>query len=512
MDKDRMRGPAARAAWERTGEASNEVAIDVWMDADHRGAMAFSQSHEPPVQTAPVQQTDPRPPAPPAPAPPPPAPPAPPPHLQTSVRQPIQPTTRPTPQPGAAAALAPRIEQIWRDTRDRERIFDLLRAHGPVREPAVDQRLGACFAADPDDLWLAQVLLQHGSEPSWPDSLITERHRRAIEHGWAAGPGTVGAALVAATEVSQPARRVPAPLPVRAFFFPGATDERALVIGGVHGSEQGGIEVVEMLLAALRTAPQPYATLIVVPALFPGYAARREREGATPTNRNFPLPGTSLASATDSTGVARDELARPILSENLALLRLIERFRPARICTVHGTQARATAGVFSDLHTVSTQARQRARDAHPGDPAAADAAERALVAEAARRTAADQHLALHMARAVGDAGHADAVRGNHLDRTPTCTWPGDVGGGTSLGAWGPQDISEGGAADRASISILTVEVPGNVRSLDLQGSAREARRQELLAFCDVIREVFLGPGQSSSASMSGAAAAQGAPS
>lgn len=375
----------------------------------------------------------------------------------------------------------------------------------------MDQRLDACFAVDPDDLWLARMLLQHGPEPSWPGSLIAERHRRAVERRWAAGAGTVGAVLVAATEVSQPARRVPATLPVRAFFFPGATDARALVIGGVHGSEQGGIEVVEMLLAALRMA-QPHDTLIVVPTLFPGYAARREREGATPTNRNFPLPGTSLASATDSAGVARDELARPILSENLALLRLIERFRPARICTVHGTQARATAGVFSDRHTVSTQARQRARDAHPGDPGAADAAERALVAEAARRTAADQHLALRMARAIRDAGHADAVRGNHLDRTPTCTWPGDVGGGASLGAWGPQDVSEGGAADRASISVLTVEVPGNVRSIDLQGSAREARRQELGAFRDAIRAVFLGPGYSSSAPMSGAVAGLVAPS
>lgn len=479
MDKERTRGPAACPAPERI----TDVAIDVWIDGAHRGAMAFSQPRETLAQAEPARAAG----TGPAPVPPEPAPA---PHFQTRVRQ----SARPTPGSGPVA-LAGQIERVWRETRDSARVLDLLRVHGPVSDPAVDQVVGSIFTVDspsPDDLWLARALLQHGPEASWSDTLVTAMHRRAREQRWAPGPGSAGAILVAASQVSQPSRRVAAPLPVRAFFVPGETDARALVIAGVHGSEQGGIEVVEMLLAELRAmAHRPHATLIVVPTLFPGYAARREREGATPTNRNFPLPGTSLAGATDPSGVARDELGRPILPENVALMQLVERFRPARICTVHGTQARGTAGVFCDAHTVSAQARQRA--AHAGEPAGADAAERALVDAAARCTAADQALALRMARAIRDAGHADAVRGNQLDQTPICTWAGDMAGGTSLGAWGAQDIAEGGAADRPSIGIVTVEVPGNVRSTDLQGSAGAARRQELLAFRDAIRDVFLGP-------------------
>lgn len=500
MDQERPRGPAERA----TRERCTDVAIDVWIHAAHRGAMAFSQPREPAVQAAAAQPAG----ASPAPAP------APAQRFQTRVRQPA----RATPGAAMALALARQIERVWADTRDPGRVFDLLRANGPVSELVVDQVVGRIFTADladppGDDLRLARMLLQHGPEPWWSADQVTAMHGR-VPARWAPGPGSAGAVLVAASEVSQPSRRVAAPLPVRAFFVPGATCARALVIAGVHGSEQGGIEVVEMLLAELRAmGRRPHDTLIVVPTLFPGYAARREREGATPANRNFPLPGTSLASATDGAGVVRDELQRPVLSENVALMRLVERFRPARICTVHGTQTRGNAGVFCDPHTVSAQARQRARAAHlPDDPATAAAAERALLAEAARRTAADQQLALDMARAIREAGHADAVRGNGLDRTPVCTWPGDMAGGTSLGAWGAQDVCEGGAADRPSIGILTVEVPGNVRSSDLQGSAREARRHELLAFRDAIRDVFLGPGYSSSAPMSGDVAERGLPS
>jgi hypothetical protein len=379
--------------------------------------------------------------------------------------------------------LARQIEEVWRDTQNTGRVFDLLRAHGPVRDTDVDQVVGRIFAPGSDDLWLAQTLIQHGAEPLWPDSALTDRHRRTANHGRAPEPDNVGA-TIATTDQGRP---------VQAFFFPGITNERALILGGVHGSEQGGIEVVEMLLADLRAATRrPHYTVIIVPVLFPDNAARRRREGATPTNRNFPAPGTSLDSATDGSGQPRDAQGRAILSENVAFMRLVERFRPGRICTVHGTNTRESAGVFSDPHSVSRQARGRARAAHPGDPAAAAAAERALQDEAARRTTADESLALRMARGIRDAGHGNAVRGNHLDGRPTREWSGAVPGGTSLGGWGPQDVSEGRGTDRPSMSVITVEVPTNVRSDDLRGNAREARRQELLAFRDVIRDIFLG--------------------
>jgi hypothetical protein len=384
----------------------------------------------------------------------------------------------------ATPSLAQQIEQVWRDTQNKGRVFDLLRSRGRQTDPAVSQAVAQIFAPGSDDLWLAQMLIQHGPEPLWPDSAITERHQRAVDHQWAPEPGNIGATIATTDE-----RR-----PVQAFFFPGMTNERALIISGVHGSEQGGIEVVEMLLADLRAAPRkPHYTVIIVPVLFPDNAQRRRREGRTPTNRNFPAPGTSLAGATGSDGVARDELGQPILPENVALMRLIERFHPSRICTVHGSNTRASAGVFGDPHQVSPQARQRARAAHPGDTAAAGAAERGLESTAARRTAEDEALYLGMARGIDRAGHGNAVRGNRLHATPTGTWSGGTPGGTSLGEWGRQDVSEGGAGDRPSMSVITVEVPTNVRSSDLRGNAREERRQELLAFRDVIRDIFMGP-------------------
>jgi hypothetical protein len=60
----------------------------------------------------------------------------------------------------------------------------------------------------------------------------------------------------------------PVQRPIKVFFFQGSTDRRALVIAGVHGSEKQGIEVERQCYLSGTTA----------------------REGATPTNRNFPNP------------------------------------------------------------------------------------------------------------------------------------------------------------------------------------------------------------------------------
>src|SRR5262249_40437110 len=130
--------------------------------------------------------------------------------------------------------------------------------------------------------------------------------------------------------------------PVEAHFVQGTTDRKALVIAGVHGSEVQGIEVARMLLADLA-ANQPMYSVIVVPSLFPDNAARRRREGATPTNRNFPPASEDLAAATAAgKGTAVDASTRSgartraILPENIMLLQLIERFAPERIISIHG--------------------------------------------------------------------------------------------------------------------------------------------------------------------------------
>jgi hypothetical protein len=175
------------------------------------------------------------------------------------------------------------------------------------------------------------------------------------------------------------------------------------------------------------------------------------------------------------------------------LMRLIERFKPSRIASVHGSWDRASAGIFSDPHTVSAGARAAATAAHPGDKAAATAATSALQSAADTRTRDDQKLALAMAGSIDASGFGRAVQGNKLHGTPTTGWGGGTPGGTSLGGWGPQDITEGRATDRRSMTVITVEVATNTPSTDLKGPAEASRRAELASYRDVIQNIFLGP-------------------
>ncbi len=372
-------------------------------------------------------------------------------------------------------------EHIMLPGGGKGQLFDFLRANGPVSDPDLDAVLLRLFTVGTDDLWLAQTIVRHGPEPLWPTAAYDERRRRQRDHGWADEAGHIEGVLMTTAGGRN----------VNAYFFPGTSDERALVIGGVHGSEQGGIEVVEMLLETLRTAPvRPYYSVIVVPNLFPDNAARRLREGSTHTNRNFPDAGQSLAGATPAGGsTAQDSLGKNILPENIALMRLIERFRPTRVASVHGITRRSSAGIFSDAHTVSANARALA--AATGSIAPIVTA--LLEANASQRSQEDETLALDMARAMDTAGHGRAVRGNKLSGTPTAQYGGSTPGGTSFGGWGPQDVSEGRSTDRPSMSVITVEVATNVRSTDLSGSAAARRRLELGAYRDVLQTIFLGP-------------------
>ncbi len=391
-------------------------------------------------------------------------------------------------RPRGSLLASPRsqgVEQIWTSTAEKGRVFDELRAQSPVTDPDLDALLGRIFTAGSDDLWLARTIVRHGPEPLWPTSAFDERRRRETTNQWRPERGRIRGELA----VTAGGR------PVDAYFFPGRSAERALVIAGVHGSEQGGIEVAEMLLETLHNALfRPYYTVIVVPTLFPDNAATRAREGATPTNRNFPDPGESLASSTPAGGTAPvDSAGRPILAENVALLRLIERFRPSRIASIHGTWDRKAAGIFTDRHTVSANAQRAATVRHLGDPVGLGLELAAMNVQAGARSASDEALALRMAREMEAQGHGRAVRGNDLGGTPHAQWSGSVPGGTSLGGWGPQDVTEGRATDRPSMSVFTIEVATNQRSTDLSGARQVARRAELAAYRDVIQGIFLGP-------------------
>jgi hypothetical protein len=271
--------------------------------------------------------------------------------------------------------------------------------------------------------------------------------------------------------------------PIRAHFFEGRTTQRALIVGGVHGSEQSGVEVANLLIDNLLNGPKPYFTTIVVPVLFPANLAAAQaatpRVGSDPItgrltpghadpNRQYPPTGYSLATARSEGGALGpvDEQGRPMEPETVMLLELIDRFRPTRIASVHAHSMRGPP--------------RRDRDM-PG-----------IFGE--RSDPTDDALALAMARRAARGGAR--TPGNWLgsDR-PEPDYPPSaprISAGISLGGWAPHPIAEGGPQDRAAMTIITVEVqhyhPSRAEHTE---AGRNRRLRELEAHRDALRDVFL---------------------
>lgn len=280
--------------------------------------------------------------------------------------------------------------------------------------------------------------------------------------------------------------------PITAHFFPGASKERALVVGGVHGSEVSGVAVAEELIRrlSLPTARKPFFSVVVVPSLFPDnvearrafeatikgkvtpaeYAKRaaaagdpgRKTPGEEDPNRQMPLPGTDFDPKNP-----RDAAGRLIEAENQALLTLIQKFQPTRIASLHAIKNVNRAGVFADPHP----------DATGVDPALA---------------ARTDLLALTIARRVKELG--GRVAGNRLGtKGETSLYPGqdpkqskeqierENKKGTSLGQWGPP----------RGISVLTIEMP---EQYDTASPVTDAgRAKEIESRAEALEEIFLGP-------------------
>ena len=389
---------------------------------------------------------------------------------------------------------------------------------GAQADADVDAELARLLAARPDDLWVAQKI-------------------RAGELGkttGALGPQIGG----------KPVAR-----PIKAFFFQGATDRRALVIAGVHGTERQGIEVAERLVKDLQSQTQaPGFTTIIVPSMFPDNAASGklgEREsGPTPTNRNFPLATEDLAAAKKAGGVKAVDASkqggkrtRAILPENLLLLELIERFRPERIISIHGTWRAGAAGVFYDRRSLTDAEVKAARawaqgmaymqippeqQEAPGGQERLRALEQQLfrdrLAQLSGQTEqTDRDLSLNTAKQIDAATKAIPDRDKRAmirEKEPTpptavekaarkahpsiagnvgptgaidhATWTGAGTGGVSLGEY---------AAPRG-LSVFTVEPPVNRNSADYPTKVDEItqaeRRIELQAYADAVRTILLG--------------------
>lgn len=285
------------------------------------------------------------------------------------------------------------------------------------------------------------------------------------------------------------------PRPIEVSFFRGKSDRRALVIAGVHGTERQGIEVARMLMVDLGKAQtQPFFSVIVVPSLFPDDEAFKSREApdGTHTNRNFPPPSEDLAVATAAGGgrpvdatTTGGKRKREILRENVMLMELMERFKPERIISIHGTWDPRAAGVFYDPRALRSDetAEAWAEGARAGyshsmghvhytlegeeqvrEELKMRHYERRLGEMRQRASDTDRALSLKAAVHIDDATMGSglkrgamkhpAVAGNFsgtTDAPDRASWSGGVDSGTSLGGYAPA----------RGISVFTVEPPIN---------------------------------------------------
>jgi hypothetical protein len=292
---------------------------------------------------------------------------------------------------------------------------------------------------------------------------------------------SLGSTKGLAADPSRPSIPAIPPSSVQGYYFPGTSQERALVIGGVHGSEQSGIEVVEALKKLLEnpSLPLPYFSTILIPVLFPdNYAYDKEYRTAHPKlqgtdlgpqkggrytrlgtkpedlrepNRNYPTPGTSMETALKedaSTGgrptsvpppTGTTKVNQPLLPETQMLLTLIQKFRPSRIASVHSHRPSTKQGDAPGIFV----------DPRKDDP-------KTVVNE----TTQDDTLAKKM---LVDAKKRGLTGSNPKDDVH---YAASHPIGASLGDWAPAPVDEGTIGvndqpgDRPGITTITVEVEG----------------------------------------------------
>src|SRR5215470_8834143 len=222
-----------------------------------------------------------------------------------------------------AGPLPDDIRDTWKARGDKQEIFKILREQKSFPlDAAVTTELRKIFATGSSERWLAEKLAQQGPEALWPFNDLKDRVTHAKKIGAEPGnykatlpdpnPGsTLTGALSGCVDNLKPTQ-----LP-EAFFFPGTSDRRALVIAGIHGDEKRGVDVVKGLQTVLAkdmaSGTKPFFTTILVPVVIPrtqaGSGSRLVPGGlgfsTTGTlkcrniepNRNYPLPGEDLAAA-----------------------------------------------------------------------------------------------------------------------------------------------------------------------------------------------------------------------
>lgn len=287
--------------------------------------------------------------------------------------------------------------------------------------------------------------------------------------------------------------------PVMMYYFQGKTDRRALVIGGVHGTELSAIEVAGALVNRMNTASDtPEFSLLVIPELFPDNASlarnrpltigstenigRYTAPAAVDPNRQMP----ALGCAFDENNPV-DSHGREIEPENRMLLKIIRDFAPERMVNLHAIRDVKFAGVFADPRT-----------------------DEQLIAKG---FATDSLLAIQMAKFIGDSAYP--LPGNRLDSQPNALYVHDPAiapqgsfqkrnicgacnnlskGGVSLGGWASTAIRDNSVpnSQRDAITIITMEFPGCRRPQDHSDPLQaDASTKMIGAFAGSIRKVFL---------------------
>lgn len=253
--------------------------------------------------------------------------------------------------------------------------------------------------------------------------------------------------------------------PVEVYYFPGSSNKRALVIGGMHGSELSSIEIARNLIGLLSRGMKTYYDVLIIPSLFPdnavaarsGTSARKSPNFGRYTSGNSVDPNRQMPPL----GKEFDEAApvdfngRIIERENQYLLQLIKEYKPSRIVNLHAIRDISKAGIYADPRT--------------------DCSGLALGFET------DSTLAVTMSQYI--CGNGGDVPGNHLQTAPTALYfndpviaatgtlqkrnlhgsllPNNRGAGVSLGGWATSAVCEKDTTIvRDAMRLITVEFPG----------------------------------------------------
>lgn len=284
--------------------------------------------------------------------------------------------------------------------------------------------------------------------------------------------------------------------PIEAFYFPGKSEKRALIIAGMHGSELSSIAIARNLINQLQQDTSHYYNVLVLPILFPDNAATAMQEASEIgtvnnigrySNENLPDPNRQMPALGKSFDVNNpvDYVGRTIEKENQLMLQVIQSFKPDRILNIHAIKDIKKAGIFADPRT--------------------DAEGRSLGFDS------DSSLAVTMATAIEQNG--GCVLGNQLVKLPTAMYHSDFravqpgffqkrnlagsqlpnkrGFGVSLGAWATTAVAEG-TNKRNAIRLLTMEFPGCKRPEDYKEAEQKLWcQQELDRYTASIKNVFL---------------------